>query len=138
MNLADYLFKDPVSGRWLILVVVLAITCLAVALVAWVAAGRLRFLARRRRARRLRSIMLGTAVLTGVYLAARYLPIPVVSWRIWLYLILLSLLAQLVWWALSLRQLETEIVDEGAALRKKAYFKRAKTKKAKRPKRRRP
>jgi hypothetical protein len=61
----------------------------------------------------------------GVYLAARLLPLGFFSLRIWLLIILAVALVRLAPWALGLRSLAADKVDEHQESRRQSYFKRA-------------
>lgn len=137
-DLTAYLFGDPANGSKLILLSLFFAVCWLIGLGAWVAVSRLRLLAHRRRARTLRSIMLWSAIPGALYLQARYFDVPFLQLRFWFVLIGLIWLARLIPWAISLKRMESEIVDEREKTRKQAYFKRAAAGQRKpKPKRRR-
>ncbi len=80
----------------------------------------------RRRFGRLRNVSFAAAALLTVYALLRAAGAPVVSYRIWLYLILVPYALWLAWWVLRLRSLSHDLVVEREQRRKDGYRRRGK------------
>ncbi|MEX2209325.1 MAG: hypothetical protein WD846_00280 [Patescibacteria group bacterium] len=80
----------------------------------------------RRRFRRLRDVSFAAATLFAVYALLRAAGAPVVSYRIWFYLILVPYMLWSAWWVLQLRSLSHDLVVEREQRRKDGYRRRGK------------
>lgn len=136
-QITSYLFANPQNGALLPWIGAVCAVCFLVGCTAWAMVGRAGLRPSRKRARKLRNIMFTAAVLGGLYVGARYAAVGFLNWRIFLYAIAGITAVRLALWALSMRSLAVEIVDEKQALRKQAYFKRAGTNRSRKRKRRR-
>ena len=136
-TLSAYLFSDPLNGQYLIALPIIAGLAALTALGSALAIRRAGFVATRRRARRLRNLTIGVALVSAVLAAVRYAEADYLGWRIWMYLLLGYFVVRLVSWALSLRSLEMDKVEEQQARRRQSYFKRSGKRRPTKRKRRR-
>jgi hypothetical protein len=136
MKLSSYLFAAPSNGPYLTWIIVLVVLFALVAVAATIGVRRSGFIVIRRRLRRLRTISATTATLLAVYVIARLSSIGLLSWRIWLYTILVLTTARLVVWGVTWRSAAHDKVVERQARQKQAYFRKQGKRPAKRRKRR--
>ncbi|MDP9211999.1 MAG: hypothetical protein M3N59_01845 [bacterium] len=80
----------------------------------------------RRRFRWLRNVSFMAAILLAVYALLRAAGAPIVSYRVWLYLILVPYVLWLAWWFLRIRSLPHDLVVEREQRRKHGYRRRGK------------
>ena len=135
MNPSSYFFASPDDGPYLTALAVGFAALFLVGLGAWAVSRRAHFGAVRKRARQLRSIAFWAAIPGALYIQARHRDISGLELRIWLYVILTVFAVRLLIWALRLRAVATEKVDERAAKRKRNYFQPRKRPKPRRKRR---
>jgi hypothetical protein len=136
VGVSDYFLTVPPAGPYRIWLIVLTAAFAAVAFAAGSVAKRTGYSAIKRRARSLRVITGGLAIVVTLHLLARAAQLDVISWRLWPYLFGLYFLGRLAWWLVGLRSLQHDKVDELNRNRKQLYFNKSRRKPAKRRRRR--